>query len=99
MFDFAEALNPNNSLSDIMADIMSDLSSKNTVEYSKENIDSFISKLDEDDIKELESGVMTKPNIKRIQEDEEIEVSKNKLTNVHKKGILRENNLFSDIKK
>lgn len=98
MFDFAEALNPNNSLSDIMADIMSDLSIKNTVEYSKENIDNFISRIDDEDIKAIESGVITKPNIRQTYQDEKTEVNEKPTKRSHKNGILTETNLFSDIK-
>lgn len=99
MFDFAEALNPNNSLSDIMADIMSDLSDKKTVEYSKENIDSFISKLDDDEMKELEAGYISKPNLRKNQDNEEKVPNIRKSGSIHKNGILTESNLFDDIKK
>lgn len=99
MFDFAEALNPNNSLSDIMADIMSDLSINKAVEYSKENIDRFIEKINDEEMKELESGHILKPNLRKNSEGEQLAESENKQSKVHKNGILTGNNLFNDIKK
>ena len=99
MFDFAEALNPNNSLSDIMADIMSDLSSQNSVEYNKDNIDKYISRIDEDEMKELEAGYISKPNIQKTKDNNDKDLSQNKTNTHHKNGILTGNNLFEDIRK
>jgi len=98
LFDFAEALNPNNSLKDIMADIMTDLSAEEPKVYNKDNIDSYILKTDMAKSNNLESGFIEKPNLKKF---EDIEYANN-LNNTklsHKNGILTGNNLFEDIKK
>ena len=99
MFDFAEALNPNHSLQDIMSDIMADLSNDNPIKYSKENIDNFITKKSEDELKMLEAGYLSKPNKHETFElDDEFEVEK-KEKKVYKNGILTNNHLFDEIKK
>ncbi len=95
LFDFAEALNPNNSLKDIMADIMEDLSSDEKVVYSNQNIDNFISKTDVAKAKSLENGEIKKPNLHKFDELK----TKEKLNVVHRNGVLMNHNIFDDIKK
>ncbi len=96
-FDFAEALNPNESLKDIMSDIMNDLASDEEVVYNKQNIDKFISKIDKNQANELENGVIKKPKIKNFSEQPSSE--KPAANRGHKNGILTANELFDDIKK
>jgi len=95
-FDFAEALNPNHSLQDIMSDIMSD-SPEQPIIYSKDNIDNFISKTSEDDIKKLEEGIISKPHLHDIKYLEDDEKTDNK--KIRKNGVLTSLNLFDKIKR
>ncbi len=98
-FDFAEALNPNNSLQDIMSDIMSDMSRDKQVVYSKDNLDKHLSRLDDNELKDLEAGIISKPHFhSQVQNLENFEEGKKDKIS-HKNGILTGNKLFEDIKK
>lgn len=98
LFDFAEALNPNNSLKDIMADIMSDLSAEEPKVYNKDNVDAYILKTDMEKSNNLESGFIEKPNLKKFEYIKNDNNSNNSKV-ARKNGILTGNNLFEDIKK
>lgn len=95
VFDFSEALNPENSLQDIMSDIMSNNLNDNRVIYNKDNLDKQISRLDETNMQKLESGYISKPKIRHFDEIKKEKSQKNS----HKNGILTGNHLFNDIKK
>ena len=97
-FDFAEALNPDHSLQDIMSDIMSDMSNNEKVIYSKDNLESQLSKLDENELKNLEAGIISKPHVYKREEFDEDVIPNKKSQSLHKNGILTEKKLFDDIK-
>lgn len=96
-FDFSEALNPDHSLKDIMADIMSDMSADNDIVYNKESLDKHLSRLSTNDVEELEAGIMNKPHINNIDSVDTDEVVAEKPQ--HRNGVFTANKLFDDIKK
>lgn len=97
-FDFSEALNPDHSLKDIMADIMSDMSAQNEIVYNKENLDKHLSRLSTSDVNELEAGIMNKPRINSV-DDANVDEPQNSEKPQHKNGVFTANKLFDDIKK
>ena len=65
---------------------------------NKQNLEGYISRLTEDETKQLESGFITKPKIKEVDENY-YKTNQNKPKNNHKNGVFTKPHLFDDIKR
>ena len=95
IFDFNEALNPNISLKDIMADIMSDKEDEPAVTYNEDNLEENILQ-NKEKIQMLESGIIKNPIITKkvsanISKTEDAKVDTKKTS---KKGFVSFNDLL-----
>lgn len=95
IFDFNEALNPNISLKDIMADIMSDKEDEPAVTYNEDNLEENILQ-NKEKIQMLESGIIKNPIITKkvsanISKKEDAKVDTKKTS---KKGFVSFNDLL-----